>query len=439
MKMETFFSIRGYSPYLLVLFFSLLCAGCSEDFQGLEISDEAAPNIQPTLKNTIAPNNYITGQHKDGGIWEIALPENWNELKEKNVLVFAHGYVVPNAPLELPNDKIDGILVKQIVNNMGWAYAATSYRSNGLAVKDAINDIIDLRLIVDTLLTESHGYHPPNYVFLGGVSEGGIIGTLTIEQNPELFDAAIVTCCPIGDFYKHLQYVGDFHVLFNYFFKDDLLALGVDMGSPEGVPQSTMALWINGTLQQIIIGVLLQNPEKVVQLLNTAKVPVDRNDQTAVGSAILDLLKFNVMATNEAILRLGGNPFNNNNPKKWYFGSDNDLKLNRKVERIQTDSWENARAEVENFYQTTGNLSLPLVYMHTTGDHVAPFWHQPLYVRKVFLNKDGRLHVPIPIKRFGHCTFTLQEVETAIQLMQFKLLQLNRLNIPHELQAKSTP
>jgi len=437
MKTESTHSIKRYTPFLLVLFFSLWFTGCSEDFPALEQPSEITQNTHPTLKNNSEPLTHITGEHQDGGIWEIALPDNWNDLENKNVIIFAHGYIVPTDPLELVDNEIDGIPVKQIFNEMGWAYATTSYRSNGLAVKDAILDLIDLRLIVDTTLTDSHGLYPPDYVFLGGVSEGGLIGTLTVEQYPELFEAAIVTCCPTGDFYKHLQYIGDFHVLFNYFFKEDLLALGVDMGSPLSVPQETMALWIDGSLQQMIIGTLLQNPEKVAQLINIARVPVDRNDQTAVGMAILDLLKFNIMATNEAIIRLGGNPYNNKSPKRWYWGSANDLQLNKSVERIKAESWDIAHTEVENFYQTSGNLSRPLISMHTSGDHIAPFWHQILYRRKVAENRDIQYQGIVPVKRFGHCTFSLQEVEMAIQLMQIKLLQLNQINPPYQFEARN--
>lgn len=434
MKTKAAFSIKGYAPFLL-LFFSLWFTGCSEDFSTLEGENETTLNAKSDLKNNITPLTYINGAHKDGGIWEISLPDNWNEQETKNVMVFAHGYVVPTDPLEIVSNDINGIPIKQIFNEMGWAYATTSYRSNGLVVKDAILDLKDLRLIVDTVLTESHGLYPPDFVFLAGVSEGGLIGTLTIEQYPELFDASIITCCPIGDFYKHLQYIGDFHVLFNYFFKADLLAMGIDMGDQTAVPKETMALWINGSLQQAIIGVLLQNPEKVAQLISTAKVTVERNDELAVGMAILDLLKFNVMATNDAVARLGGSPYNNMTPKRWYWGSTNDLELNRKVERIKTGNWDIARTEVENFYETAGILSRPLISMHTSGDHIAPFWHQLKYRNKVFQNGDIHFHGIVPVKRYGHCTFTLEEVEMALQLMQIKLLRLNQTNPPFDLEA----
>jgi len=215
------------------------------------------------------------------------------------------------------------------------------------------------------------------------------------------------------------------------------LALGIDMGDPSAVPQETLALWIDGSLQEVIIGILMQNPEKVAQLIKIAKVPVDLNDELSVGMAILDLLKFNVMATNDAIVRLGGSPYNNMSPKKWYWGSANDIRLNRKVERIKTENWDIARTEVENFYETSGILSIPLISMHTSSDHIAPFWHQLLYRRKVFQNRDIQFHGIIPVKRYGHCTFTLQEVEMAIQLMQIKLLQLNRSNPPFNLEASN--
>ncbi len=109
-------------------------------------------------------------------------------------------------------------------------------------------------------------------------------------------------------------------------------------------------------------------------------------------------------------MKLGGNPFGNR--LRWYFGSSNDLRLNLLVQRFTASPV--ARAALTQ-YETNGNLSIPLVTLHTTGDELIPFWHELLYLPKVDLSGRGRFF-PIPVVRYGHCNFTANEVLTAFGL-----------------------
>jgi hypothetical protein len=51
-----------------------------------------------------------------------------------------------------------------------------------------------------------------------------------------------------------------------------------------------------------------------------------------VGKTALDVLSYNVNATNDAIYWLGGNPYGNR--YRWYSGSANDFLLNLRVQRF---------------------------------------------------------------------------------------------------------
>ena len=63
-------------------------------------------------------------------------------------------------------------------------------------------------------------------------------------------------------------------------------------------------------------------------------------------------------------------------------------------------------------YETDGDLSIPLVTIHTTADEVAPFAHELLYLPKVDTSARG-LFLPVPIQRYGHCNFTATEIALA--------------------------
>lgn len=404
-------------PVFLILLASVFLLGCQQYLS------ETEEELNLALKDAHISEIDSEGTLPDGAAYEIVLPETWNALPLKILIVYAHGYVDVTKPVELPADKIEGVEIKDILLNgidyMGQplpvGYTSTSYRANGLVVLDAVEDIVQLRSLLTTFFEQSE-YDDPSAILLAGVSEGGLITVLTIEQNPGLFDAAIATCCPIGNFYDQLQYYGHAHVLFKYFFGPSVG--GINLGSPRGVSKNTMQAWETGELPMAIAEVL-QNDymynggNKIRQFIACAGIPVNMAAQTPeeVIRSLVEVLRFPIMATNDAILRLGGNPYNNKYPPVQYEGSDNDSKLNLTVERVCRPNWAQAKEEAES-YETTGLLYTPLLSMHTEFDHVSLFCHQGDYATKVGANP---LFIPVPVLgRYGHCNFTINEIQEAI-------------------------
>jgi hypothetical protein len=60
----------------------------------------------------------------------ICIPPNWNGA----LVVYAHGYVPPQAPLALPIEELTlgGTFVPQIFLAQGFAFATSSYHKNGV-------------------------------------------------------------------------------------------------------------------------------------------------------------------------------------------------------------------------------------------------------------------------------------------------------------------
>ena len=140
-------------------------------------------------------------------------------------------------------------------------------------------------------------------------------------------------------------------------------------------------------------------------------VDVDQPANPAtIANTTINMLRYNVRGTNDAVEQLGGNPFGNR--LRLYVGSSNDFRLNLLVQRFTASPV--ARAALAQ-YETNGNLRIPLVTLHTTADEVIPFWHELLYLPKVDLSDRGRF-LPIPAFRYGHCNFTPTEVLTAFGL-----------------------
>jgi hypothetical protein len=94
--------------------------------------------------------------------------------------------------------------------------------------------------------------------------------------------------------------------------------MGIDLGSPEGVPESTMDAWKSGYLMAAIIGLLVTElaswlPNRIIQLLNVlgATETIDMTDPEAIVTAVIQLLRYNIMLTNDVIERMKGVPYTN--------------------------------------------------------------------------------------------------------------------------------
>src|SRR5207247_10885458 len=89
------------------------------------------------------------------------------------------------------------------------------------------------------------------------------------------------------------------------------------------------------------------------------------------------ILWYNSFAADAAHERMGGQPCENGG--RVYSGSGDDAALNAGVARHAADA--GARSNVDRL-QTSGQLSIPLVTLHTTGDPIVPFLHESLYADK---------------------------------------------------------
>lgn len=336
-------------------------------------------------------------------------PTGWNG----DLVVFAHGYVAPGEPVAIPYDQleIDGTSIPAIVTGLGFAFATTSYRANGLAIEEGVEDVTGL---VQAFVAAAP--RAPDHVYLVGASEGGLVTTLAVEQVPRVFSGGLATCGPVGDFRRQIDYLGDFRVLFDYFFP------GVLPGDATHVPAYVLEGWESVYLPRVT-ATLAANPARLDKLLKVSRAPSDPTDpQTKIETA-LGILWYNVFATEDAKAKLGGNPFDNS--RRLYLGSGADFRLNLLVDRFHAEP--GALAAIEADYQTSGKLEAPLVTLHTTADPIVPYWHEPLYTAKALLN-SGLLHTNLPVFRYGHCSFKAEEALVALGLLVLKVEGRELLN-----------
>lgn len=333
------------------------------------------------------------------------VPEAWNG----QLVVYAHGYVPPQEPLALPLSELtvvqpDGTptTVPHILLALGYAFATTSYHKNGYAVEQAGADL-------NALVAHFRATNPATTrVKLVGASEGGLITTMLVERFPDTYAGGLALCGPLGGMQQQIKYLGDFRVVFDYFFPG---LLPIPFGKPDPVP----APW--EVLAPLVAGSLAANPAATEQLFKVTKAARDAADLP--GSTLttaLSVLAYSVQGKNDLLATANGQPYDNR--LTWFWGSNNDFALNLHLERVASDA--TGRAYVQQYYQPTGRLQRPLVTMHTTGDGLVPFGHEMVYLTRAFRAGSAAQVTLLPVPRYGHCTFTLAELLGAFGLLELK-------------------
>lgn len=360
------------------------------------------------------------------GVYRICMPSD--VPYNGKLVIWAHGFQDAGTPIEIPEDQLGfgDFSIPDVITSLGYAFATNSYGKTGLAVLQGSADIIELVSIFDDK------YGKPAKVFLTGASEGGLITALLVESRADLFDAGLAACGPVGDFPYQLEYFGDARATFQYFFRDLI------PGDPFKPAQELIDNWAAYYEQKVRPAVFSPfKRSKLDQWVNVAGLPFDPSDKYgSLEITVRDVLRYAVVNINDAAETLGGFPFDNR--RTWYRGSSNDFLLNLFVPRIGADPA--AVANMQNFYNTSGNLDRPLITIHTTRDQQVPYFHEFLYNLKAI--SQGALltrHINIPFNQYGHCRFTPDQALLGFGLMLFyagemdtlagvgSILQLNQL------------
>lgn len=229
-----------------------------------------------------------------------------------------------------------------------------------------------------------------------------MVGGLAAERHPDVFDGVLSACGPVGSLRSQLDYFVDFRVVFDYLFPNAI------PGTAVSVPPDVMANWEQRYAPAVVLA-LLANPAAARELVRITGAPVEREDDViAIAFTAISILSYNVVGTANAHQRLGGQPFDNSS--KVYAGSSDDAALNAGVARYTADP---AALAAMTEFETSGNLSVPVVTLHTTGDPVVPFQQQALYAAKVAASGATDHLTQVPIERYGHCKFEASELLNA--------------------------
>ena len=328
----------------------------------------------------------IFGEYEGGG-YQIEVPDDWNG----DVVYFAHGF--KGNPPEL---SVGPPVIREHLIENGYAWAASSFSKNGYEPGVGARDTVALQNVVREEMGE------PEREYIYGQSMGGNVATVALEQYPDAFDGAVTECGVLSG-----------NDIFDYF-----LSWGTLAAYFSGVPL------YDATVDAEEIGSLLAG--QVVPALGSP------NEPTAAGemftNAVLNLTggprpyfapgfaanyNFNFAILVNAVANPNRANASAQNANTEYAIDDgfavNSVQLNREIARIEPN-WEAVEPE-ENpeFADMTGEIAVPLLAIHNTGDLFVPISVSQSYRRAVDDAGNGDLLVQRAIRRSGHCSFTQEE------------------------------
>ncbi|MFQ5933979.1 MAG: alpha/beta hydrolase family protein [Dehalococcoidia bacterium] len=342
----------------------------------------------------------------EGGAYRIEVPVDWNG----ELVVYAHGYRGNSEQTKLA---VENPPIRRHFIQNGFAWAASSYRSNGYVPGIGAQD----SLILKDLFADLVGQPKRTYIY--GQSMGGHAAMITAEFVPGAYDGYFTECGAIGGIET-----------FDYFVSVATAAEYITGLELDGAELSTFDLpealtWLTSELRPILGSPGYLSAEgrqlmSVVSHLSGGPRPFfveGLSDSSfpffylllsiAAGSPpLLPDVEFD--RNIESLVKAMGN-------RDTVYEIDSTLgldaaELNRGVERFEPDLAYRARSgEYPELAPFTGGIQQPVMQIKTTGDLFVPISMEQEYLELAEAAGTTELLVQRAIRAPGHCTFSMSE------------------------------
>lgn len=425
-------------PLLFFALFVLFC-GLLVSFVGSGSAAASAYNAYhkvPTKCVLSSGTNTMTGSI-GGANYTIQVPSNWNGT----LALYSHGYVFSTSPLDNPAPDAGDPLTNATLLAQGYALAGSSYSQNGWALQQAFHDQIALLDYFDS--TCGH----PLRTIAWGHSLGGIITAGLIQLFPDRFSAALPMCGVVAGG------VGTWNQALDGAFAFDVLLAGNTLPIVNLNPATVTTDFNTAEADLAAAQSTAQGRARIALFSSLGDVPgwfnpaspepaktdyaSQENNQFLWESQIDFLFAFYARAELEA--RAGGNPSWNTGVdyrvqleksatsnevnalyKQAGLSLNKDLESLEKAPRISANP--GAVSYLNQYISFNGDLSMPVLTMHTTGDGLVVNEDEQSYAHIVDRAGDSSLLRQVFVHRAGHCAFTPAETLTAFHTL------INRLN-----------
>jgi len=315
--------------------------------------------------------------------YKILFPKDWKH----KLVMFAHGYEFMGSPSSISSPQFEQIA--KIFLDRGFAVAASAYGYQGYALPQGVDDTEALRLYF------GKKYGAPDSTFMAGQSMGGGVTLAVIENFGKYYHGALAMCPLSSRPYLQTRKEFDTHVLFDALFPGVLTPLSrmLDLHSdfkPSGFAE---------------MGPKIEAIRKAVAKDSVKAKELARQFYLKVADIPFSLL-FGEAVIRDAVIKSGGNPYDNINTV--YSGFSNDWEINKMVQRYK------ATASPENIfekYDRTGDISKPVILLHTVYDQLIPPQFGVVNFENMVHQKGKDLFLTVKLcNGQGHCNFTPDQI-----------------------------
>lgn len=332
-----------------------LLAGCAQIPASVP---ESAPFATTCPGAVPVAAHCLAGQDSFGAHYLIAMPEKWNGV----LVLHAHG-----GPADSPTPQQPAADLKRwaVMVKAGYAWAGSSFRQGGVAVRAAAEDTERLRRIFVSHIAA------PKRTILHGQSWGANVAAKGAEMFDAVaggrspYDAVLLTSGLVAGGIRGYEFRLDLRVVYQYLCanhpKPDEPQYPLWMGLPKEsvLTSADLAARVNACL-----GIDRPVPQRTPQQQQKLKTIVDviRIPEQSIRSH----LSWATWAFQEIFQNRsgGGSPWGNIGVR--YAGSDDDAALNAGVLRYAADPQAVARFGGDT--NLTGRISVPVLTLHAIND-----------------------------------------------------------------------
>ena len=374
-----------------------------------------------------------TGTLPDGAAYLIEVPSNWNGV----LFLYSHGYVVPGSAN--PATDVGDPATRVFMLSSGFALAGSSYATTGWAAEQALPDQIAVLDIFDKTVGI------PKQTIAWGHSLGGMITTGLIQRYPHRFDAALLMCGVLSGAVATWNTALDSAFAFKNLLAPVSELQLVNIANPPGNLQLAEGILAaaqaspEGRARLSLVSALDDGPGWFTPLSPEPAV-TDFASQELNQFLWAENVDFPFVFAFRAELEAraqGNGSWNTHMDYRRQFersadavevralyeqaGLDleADLKMLNETARISADPQATAYLEGNIIYD--GDIHIPVLTLHTTGDGLVVVENESAYKQVVREDGNGEFLRRTFVARAGHCTFTPAETIAAVQTLLARL------------------
>ena len=368
------------------------------------------------LGNSAVATDRWTGV-LNGSAYRIEVPTTgWNG----KLVMWAHGYAGTG-----PNLTVGTPIMRRYLLDNGYAWAASSYSKNYYDVRVGVEDTNALALnFASIAAAKGRTLAAPSKIFITGVSMGGHITAAAIDAeaqtyaiNKVKYSGAVPMCGVLGD-----------NDLFNYFAGYQVAAQQLaslpmtkfpltDWDTVKPAVQA--ALWTSFPTVSNAQGDKLKN---VIQNLSGGARPFYAEGWANAGNqgniwaslggdgTISGILNGNILDTTQLFYKVDASSPGTTAVDTAFNAAAFKITPTADVNRLRRDG-------LRWIPLANGDISIPVVSIHTLGDLFVPFKMEQVYAARTKAKGTDKWLVQRAIRDVGHCAFTAAEATEAFDAM----------------------